>query len=104
MRITIKNEDFGNLLKILRKHDEYQMHEILSNSRDVYYKSITIKKINATKNATKTKIDESIRKVENAINLLRMEGKKINANTISKMANIDYKTASKYYKKLGISL
>ena len=103
MRLTITHEEYIKLTEFLRKNDGYNEQEILIKARDAYLKSITIKKLNATQKAHKTKINTSIKKVENAINLLRMEGKKINANTISKTADITYKTASKYLKQLGRS-
>jgi Fic family protein len=34
-------------------------------------------------------------KIENAITLLRLENKKINANTVANIANVSYNTAKK---------
>lgn len=41
-------------------------------------------------------------KVETAINILRMYGKKINSNSISKESGVSRITATKYLKKMGL--
>ncbi len=60
------------------------------------------KKINATGKANKAKISKSKKKVENAMNLLRMEEKEISPNAIAKTAGISYNTAKKYMMKAPV--
>jgi response regulator of citrate/malate metabolism len=43
------------------------------------------------------------KKVENAINLLRLYGDKINPNTIHKESGVSRATAKKYLERLGIA-
>ena len=42
-------------------------------------------------------------KVQNAINILRLEGKNINANSVSIEAKVTYRTAQKYLKEMGLA-
>ena len=52
----------------------------------------------ATVNANEKKISTSRKKVENAMNMLRLEGKEPTAYAVAKVADISYNTASKYLK------
>lgn len=101
MRLTITDDEYKDISNYLKKKDKNNLLKILEDAKDIYEKSITVKKLEAPKKANQAKVENSIAKVENAINLLRMEDKKINANTVAKTAKIDYKTASKYLKLLG---
>ena len=58
-------------------------------------------KIVATLKANQKKQETSKKKVENAINILRMEGKEITAYAVAKVAGISYNTASKYLKMIN---
>ena len=52
----------------------------------------------ATIKANQKKISTSLKKVENAVNMLRLEGKEITPYIVAKVAGISYNTASKYLK------
>jgi hypothetical protein len=54
------------------------------------------KKQEAAKNALKVKQTRTKEKIQNAINLLRFQGKNINAYQIAKMSGVAYNTARKY--------
>jgi len=58
-------------------------------------------KIVATRKANQKKQETSRKKVENAMNMLRLEGKEITAYAVGKMAGISYNTASKYLKMIN---
>jgi Fic family protein len=58
-------------------------------------------KIVATKKANEKKQETSKKKVENAINLLRLEDKEPTAYAVAKVAGISYNTASKYLKLIN---
>lgn len=54
------------------------------------------KKANATENATKKRTENARLKIENAINILRMEDKKINPNSVSVLSGCSINTVKKY--------
>ena len=54
------------------------------------------KKANATANATKKRTENARLKIENAINILRMEDKKINPNSVSVLSGCSINTVKKY--------
>lgn len=54
------------------------------------------KKILATIKASESRTDAAKEKIENAINILRMENKKITHYSISKMGNVSFMTVKKY--------
>ncbi len=57
---------------------------------------VSDKKIKSTINATKSKIKKVKEKIENAINILRMENKKITYYSISQTSKVSYLTVKKY--------
>jgi len=56
----------------------------------------TEKRTEASKKATDTRSKKAKEKIQNAINLLRMEGKEITAYSISKVSGVHYNTVKKY--------
>jgi response regulator of citrate/malate metabolism len=58
-------------------------------------------KIVATKKANEKKQETSKKKIENAVNMLRLEGKEITAYAVAKVAGISYNTARKYLKLMN---
>jgi predicted HTH transcriptional regulator len=54
------------------------------------------KKQTATRQANRSKIIESKKKINNAINLLRLECREITAYNVAQTAGISYNTAKKY--------
>ena len=56
----------------------------------------------ATKKANEVKKKESIKKITDALNVLRVEGKKPNINLVAKTANMSYNTVKKYKDLLDI--
>ena len=57
---------------------------------------ISKKKQETAKNALKVKVTRTKEKVQNAINLLRLQNKPINAYQITKLSGVSYNTARKY--------
>ena len=53
--------------------------------------------------ATKTKVSKTKEKIENAINLLRLQGEPINPYRVAKLSGVAYNTAYKYLKKQKLS-
>ena len=56
----------------------------------------TEKRTEASKKATEARSKKAKEKIQNAINLLRMEGKEITAYSISKVSGVHYNTVKKY--------
>ena len=63
---------------------------------------ISQKKQDTAKNACKVKVTQTKEKIQNAINLLRLQGKPINAYQVSKLSGVAYNTARKYIKHSNI--
>ena len=57
------------------------------------------KKIESAKRAAAVKANKAKEKVQNAINLLRLQGQEITAYKVAKVSNISYNTAKKYLKR-----
>ncbi len=97
MRLTLTYKEIKELLILDNGSEVFKnINQQLNND----LKKDKSNKINATQNAHKAKTNKSKRLVEDAINILRLEGKKINPSTVAKQAGINYNTASKYYKIL----
>ncbi len=63
---------------------------------------ISKKKQETAKNALGIKVTRTKEKVQNAINLLRLQNKPINAYQITKLSGVSYNTARKYIKQFKI--
>ncbi len=115
MRITIENEKaldiactINNIcdtkeFKKVFEYKEDERDEFIESLKDLankiikeYNKPIKTTKRNATKKATNTKIEIAKEKINNTINLMKLEGKKINVNSIAKNSGVAYNTVKKY--------
>jgi len=87
----------SNLLEILEEEYNHVLEKLKS------FKPIDrgLKPLAAEK-AREALQEQTKNKVQNAINLLQMEGKEITAYRIAKTANISYNTAKKYLKRMKI--
>ncbi len=63
---------------------------------------ISKKKQETAKNALEIKVTRTKEKVQNAINLLRLQNKPINAYQITKLSGVSYNTARKYITQFKI--
>jgi len=63
---------------------------------------ISQKKQDTAKSALKVKVNRTKEKIQNAINLLRLQGQSINAYQVSKLSGVSYNTARKYLKESNI--
>ena len=59
-------------------------------------KEPTIKQREATKKATKIRQQKAKEKIENAVNILRMENKPINNNSVKRVSGCSINTVKKY--------
>jgi len=62
---------------------------------------ISQKKQQSAKNALKVKVTKTKEKIQNAINLLRLQGKPINSYQVAKLSGVAYNTARKYLKNIS---
>jgi uncharacterized membrane protein YgaE (UPF0421/DUF939 family) len=98
MRLTLTDTEAQELLEIL----EFAR----SNSDDLYIKIESqiwenqqrdiSQKQKAVEKATSTRSKKAKQKIENAINILRLENKEITVYAVSKTAKVSYNTAKKY--------
>ena len=63
---------------------------------------ISQKKQDTAKNALKIKVSRTKEKIQNAINLLRLQGQPINAYQVAKLSGVAYNTARKYLKDINL--
>lgn len=95
MRITITNDEFNTIQKILVQND-MTLYERFNEEFKKSILSRTPKKIKATVKANKVKRKKSREAITNAVNLLRFEDKKITVYSVAKAANVSYNTAKQY--------
>ncbi len=101
MRITLSKNEVEDLMGLLGSHKiDFDFatckNGILEKLRDEFEKPVRLSKQKATKKASKVKVDMSKRRLESTVNLMRLEGKKININSVSKESGLAYNTVKKY--------
>lgn len=96
MRLTFTKEELVKLKIALSGNTE--MTDLLNSK--IRQSALSLESVankqNATKNANAAKLQKSKKKIENAINLLRMENKKITVYSVSQVAKVSFNTAKKY--------
>jgi len=97
MRLTLTIEDINILITL--SQDE---HLELSQKMEVQLQSNLTKDISkkqkSIQEATETRTKEAKKKIENAINLLRIENKSLTVYSIAKVSGCSYNTVKKHYK------
>ena len=69
------------------------LNEMIQTPKEI---KISGAKINAAAKATEARTKQAKEKIDNAINILRLENKKITHYSISKMSAVSYNTVKKY--------
>lgn len=93
-RINLSNDEFMDLKNNLNFNKVGDsLKEKIENPIKI---KISDKKIKSTINATNSKIKKVKEKIENAINILRMENKKITHYSIAQTSKTSYSTVKKY--------
>ena len=106
-RLDMSLVEYELLKKLLESATVSEEYECAWAKDDLLKKVQNIKqfdisgKVVATKKANEKKQETSRKKVENAMNMLRMENKEITAYAVAKVAGISYNTASKYLKLMN---
>jgi len=100
MRLKIKETIVTLPDKLIKQIDELDVET--ANAINTLIRKgervISEKKKDSAKNALKVKVTKTKEKVQNAINLLRLQGKPINAYQVAKLSGVAYNTARKYIK------
>ena len=101
MRITISLDEFSLIKTALNNYLEKEIYtneiqNLISKLDNELRKPIKSTKRNATKKAIEVKKETVKNKITNAINLLNLENKKININSVSKVSGCSYNTVKKY--------
>lgn len=84
------------LQELCKEHGQAELYKKLHHEEEKYHKSITEKKTNATKKATKTRQEVAKKKIEASVNMMRMFNQKITIYSVAKEAQVSYNTALKY--------
>ena len=82
--------------ELCREHGQADLYKKLHIEEEKYHRSITEKKTNATKKATKTRQEVAKKKIEASVNMMRMFNQKITIYSVAKEAQVSYNTALKY--------
>lgn len=94
MEEAIKNFDYEYYKKLnIQESIEASLLKKLNNPKEIKY---SLKKIVATREATESRTKAAKEKIQNAINILRMENKKITHYSISQVAGVSFTTVKKY--------
>ena len=100
MRIKIKESVITIPDKLISQLDESDIET--ANAINTLLKKgeriISQTKQDTARKALKIKVSKTKEKIQNAINLLRLQGKPINAYQVAKLSGVAYNTARKYLK------
>lgn len=96
IRITVSVKELKILQELCKEYGQSELYKKLHIEEDKYKKSLTDKKINATKKATKIRQETAKKKIEASVNMMRMFNQKITVYSVSKEAQVSYNTALKY--------
>jgi len=100
MRIKIKDSVITIPDKLIKNIDQLDIET--ANAINTLLKKgeriISQKKQDTARAALKVKVTKTKEKIQNAINLLRLQGKPINAYQVAKLSGVAYNTARKYVK------
>jgi len=102
MRIKVKNSVITIPDKLIKQLEELDIET--ANAINTLIRRgeriISPKKQDTARAALKVKVSKTKEKIQNAINLLRLQGKPINAYQVAKLSGVAYNTARKYLKDM----
>ena len=110
-RIELNNRELELLTNILKNEelkgfyeqigDEYIYSQLVEKIENPRLIKESEKKYNAALNATKAREKRTKKKIQNAINILRMENQEITPYRVSKVSGVSFQTAQKYLNTLN---
>ncbi|WP_024790709.1 hypothetical protein [Lebetimonas sp. JS085] len=97
MRLKLKNIEFTlpNRLIDAVITDKISDPEIINAINTLLTKSKVINRLKNPERARAAKITKTKEKIQNAVNLLRLQGKPVNAYQVAKLSGVSYNTAKK---------
>jgi len=93
MRLTLSKKE---VLTILTQIQDPHLQEKIQKQLDADEKRDRSKKSLSAQKATKIRSDRAKAKIQNAINLLRIENKKVSYYAIAQVSGVSYSTVKKY--------
>ena len=101
MRIKIKDSILTIPDKLISQLDDLDIEtaNAINTLLNKGERVISQKKQDTAKNALKIKVSRTKEKIQNAVNLLKLQGQPINAYQVAKLSGVAYNTARKYFKK-----
>ena len=100
MRIKILDIEMTIPNKLIEKVDKLGENEPIKQALENLIKNAEVienkRNLENAKKATEIKKLKAKEKVQNAVNLLRLQGEEVNAYRVAKIAGISYNTARKY--------
>ena len=102
MRLELENIEFTIPNRLINACTEGKIKdvEIINAINTLLTKSKVINKLKDPKKARVVKITKTKEKIQNAINLLRLQGEPINPYRVAKLSGVSYNTARKYLKDI----
>ena len=93
-RIELEMEEYLSLKKLVENSKiNISLYEKIQNPTTIHYSP---RKVKAMAKATEKRSELAREKIQNAINLLRLENKEITTYSISKIGKVGFQTVQKY--------
>ncbi len=97
MRLTLNDDEVLEVMKAISKSN-YPLYTKIQEQYNADINRDITKKQSSIQEATKARERIAKEKINNAINLLRIENKNITVYAIAKKSGCSYNTVKKYYK------
>ena len=108
MRVRIFGVEMTIPNRLLLKLDTLDFDKLSDKEKKLYDALVVLiaeaetidnsSRVENAEKATTAKINKTREKIQNAINLLKLQGEEINPYRIAKVAGVSYNTARKYFK------
>jgi adenylate kinase family enzyme len=95
MRITINKEQATELKKLIKSRSPIKLKSIVEEIELQENKEVSSKLISGASKAREKRSKDTNKKIENAINTLEFENKKITVYSVSKLAGVSFNTCNK---------
>ena len=99
MRITLTEEQIKKIIEALRVANNYELEKHFLDEMTKNDRASTVKKIDAMEKARVAKSKLVKEKIQNAINLMKLENVNITKSSLSKRAKISRVTVDRYWSE-----
>jgi len=93
----------SNEIKAMNERELKEIDNLITELEKEQQQAKTEKRKRAAAKATETRQKKAKEKIQNAINLLRMENEEITPYKVAKIAKVSYNTAKKYINKNALA-